>query len=169
MKHLTLVRHAKSSWSSGATADFDRPLNARGKRTAPQIARHLAEVVGLRPDHVVSSPALRAITTAHIIAPALGVEAPGVVEKMAIYDAALQPLVYTVQELPSSSKNAMLFGHMPGVQELAHFLIGDDAIDHYPTCGVALLELSITNWNEAKQGCGTLIDFVYPKMLDRTD
>ncbi len=32
MKNLTLIRHAKSDWSSGANSDFDRRLNARGKK-----------------------------------------------------------------------------------------------------------------------------------------
>ncbi len=74
MKQLTLIRHAKSSWSDLSRGDFDRPLNARGLRDAPRMGAHLKEA-GLAPvDRIVSSPALRARTTAECIAEALGVD-----------------------------------------------------------------------------------------------
>ncbi len=41
MKRLTLVRHAKSDWSLPGQADWDRPLNKRGQRDAPEMARRL--------------------------------------------------------------------------------------------------------------------------------
>ena len=75
MKHLLIVRHAKSSWSNDAMTDFERPLNARGERTAPLVAKHLAETIGVQVDSAISSPALRAISTARLLCPALGVRA----------------------------------------------------------------------------------------------
>ena len=41
MKHLLLVRHAKSSWDDFSIKDFDRPLNERGKKDAPMMAKRL--------------------------------------------------------------------------------------------------------------------------------
>ena len=32
MKHLFLIRHAKSSWADEGLADRDRPLNNRGEQ-----------------------------------------------------------------------------------------------------------------------------------------
>ena len=58
MKILTLVRHAKSSWKEPWTSDFDRPLNGRGKRDAPEMGTRLA-AAGASPSLVVSSPARR--------------------------------------------------------------------------------------------------------------
>ena len=46
MKHLYLVRHAKSSWSDTSLPDFDRPLNDRGKKDAPEMARRLLHLFG---------------------------------------------------------------------------------------------------------------------------
>jgi len=44
MKQLTLIRHAKSSGTSGhGTRDIDRPLNHRGERDAPRMATHLRQ------------------------------------------------------------------------------------------------------------------------------
>ena len=40
-KQLLLVRHAKSDWGNADLADFDRPLNKRGKENAPEMAERL--------------------------------------------------------------------------------------------------------------------------------
>ena len=67
MKTLFLIRHAKSSWDDTALADKDRPLNDRGKRDAPKMGKRLADR-DVNPDLILSSPAMRALTTAEIIA-----------------------------------------------------------------------------------------------------
>jgi phosphohistidine phosphatase len=72
MKRLMLMRHAKSSWDQPDLPDFDRPLNKRGKRDAPLMARRLCEL-GEKPDLILSSPAERAIRTAMVVAEELGI------------------------------------------------------------------------------------------------
>ena len=66
MKTLTVVRHAKSSWSTDDN-DHDRPLNERGLNAAPKVG---AEIMrrGSMPDRIISSTAVRAATTAKLIA-----------------------------------------------------------------------------------------------------
>jgi len=59
MKTLILIRHAKSSWDQPGLSDFDRPLNERGKKDAPVMAKRVKEK-GIELDHLVSSPAKRA-------------------------------------------------------------------------------------------------------------
>lgn len=91
MKRLTLIRHAKSNWNDPDLTDFERPLNGRGRRDAPVMALRLAEAVGA-PDLWVSSPALRAITTARLFAEALSVPDTHVLLSPDIYDADLARL-----------------------------------------------------------------------------
>ena len=146
-------------------ADFDRPLNKRGEQAAPQMGRFLAEEARLKPDWIVSSPAVRAITTARIVGDKLGYAIGGIVEKPSIYEASTEALLYTVREIESGYQNVILFGHMPGVLEFAHLLIGGQEIDHYPTCGVAQIELDIEQWGDAGPGCGTLRAFLSPKTI----
>jgi len=62
MKTLTLLRHAKSGWDDPVSRDFDRPLNAKGKRAAAMVGRHM-RTLGLAFDHVVASPAVRVVET----------------------------------------------------------------------------------------------------------
>jgi len=67
MKTLFLVRHAKSSRDDTRLPDKDRPLNDRGKRDAPKMGKRLAKR-DVRPELILSSPAMRALTTAEMIA-----------------------------------------------------------------------------------------------------
>ena len=67
MKILTLVRHAKSDWSDTSLTDRQRPLNPRGKRDAPEMGKRIVNH-GIRPSLIIASPAVRAWTTAKIIA-----------------------------------------------------------------------------------------------------
>jgi phosphohistidine phosphatase SixA len=47
--------------------DKDRPLNDRGRRDAPKMGERLAKR-DVKPDLILSSPAMRALKTAEIIA-----------------------------------------------------------------------------------------------------
>ena len=63
MKLLTLLRHAKSSSDNPGMADYDRPLNDRGRRDAPFVGQFFQQV-GLTPDLIVSSPARNRLASA---------------------------------------------------------------------------------------------------------
>ncbi|MEZ5085116.1 MAG: histidine phosphatase family protein [Tessaracoccus sp.] len=69
---LILVRHAKSDWSNPMLSDHDRPLNARGTRNAPMMAKRLADT-GVDVQRILSSTALRARSTAAAFSAELGV------------------------------------------------------------------------------------------------
>ena len=161
MLRLTLVRHAKSSWDDPAASDFERPLNARGKRDAPVMALRVSALRRL-PDRVVSSPALRAISTARVFADRLGVADDDIVLDRRIYDASRHTLIEVLRSLPVDSRHAILFGHNPGFSELAKWL-ATCPFDDMPTCAVASFELQVAEWREVGAGCGRLARYFYPK------
>jgi phosphohistidine phosphatase len=161
MLRLTLVRHAKSSWDDPAAGDFERPLNARGKRDAPVMALRVSALRRL-PDHLVSSPALRAISTARVFAERLGVAEDDIVLDQRIYDASRKTLIDVVRSLPAASRHAILFGHNPGFSDLSKWL-ATCPFDEMPTCAVASFELQVAEWREVGPGCGRLTRYLYPK------
>ncbi len=63
---LILMRHAKSSWANVSQADFDRPLNERGRQAAPLMGRWLDEQ-GLIPDLILCSTARRTQETCDLL------------------------------------------------------------------------------------------------------
>jgi len=162
MKRLTLVRHAKSDWSLPGQNDWDRPLNKRGQRDAPEMARRLRSR-RLKPDLVLSSPAVRALTTAAVMARELKVPAANVIQDERLYLAAPADLLEVIRELGGEAKHLMVFGHNPGMTDCANRLSAGDHIDNLPTCGVFTAQFDIAAWSELDWNSGQAAEFDYPK------
>ncbi len=138
MIELALVRHAKSDWGDPSLDDHDRPLNERGVRDAPRMARRLADA-GFVPDIVLSSTALRARTTARSFAEVFGLE---VELQDRLYGAPASLLLRAAAEAGRSS--VMVVAHDPGMSVLAGRLSGQ--IAHMPTCAVATFTWHEDDW-----------------------
>ncbi|WOE70328.1 histidine phosphatase family protein [Hydrogenimonas thermophila] len=163
MRELFILRHAKSSWDDPSLADFDRPLNSRGKEDAPLMGEHLAKL-GVKPDIIVSSPAKRAKKTAKIVAEQLGFNPEKIEFRETIYEASPQSLLYLVCQFPENAKRVMLVGHNPGLTELANIL-GDITIENIPTTGVVGIAFDTSKWEEACRMKGHTILFDFPKKI----
>ncbi len=161
MRTLYITRHAKSSWDDPRMDDFDRPLNERGERDAPFMARIFKER-GEPVDLLVSSPAKRAITTARTFAQELGVAEASIQEDRSIYLATVNTLLQVVNRLPDAHKRVMLFGHNPGFSELAE-LLSEAGTGELPTCSTVRIDLPVDEWKEVSAGLGTLVWLDFPK------
>jgi len=160
-KYLTLLRHAKSSWRNPELADFDRPLNKRGRHDAPLMAKRLAER-GFRPDLLLSSPALRARLTVEAVAEHLAVEADHLSFNEAIYLAEFPQLLALLQNLDEHHHDVLLVGHNPGLTDLINYLAVWQ-LENLPTCGVFGIELQVPGWQSLTRGCGRPLFYDYPK------
>ncbi|MBW6508050.1 MAG: histidine phosphatase family protein [Desulfuromonadales bacterium] len=151
MKKLTLIRHAKSDWTSDAERDVDRPLNRRGNKTAPRMAKRIVER-GSTPEYLLSSPARRALETTRL--PAKGLDLPEAVVSYdrSIYDASLTTLIEVVRNLPDVDQIALI----------GRWLY-PPAPEWLPTCAVLELTLELTDWSALTPGCARLRYYDYPK------
>ena len=158
-KELFVVRHAKSSWDDPTISDHDRPLNERGLRNAPDMGSRLSDREVL-PDVLISSTALRARTTAEIIADSMNFPKDQIVFDRALYHASATELQEYIGGLNDAHTSVMLFGHNPGMTSLVSHLFGL-ALDNLPTCGVVYLQFSTESWGEASRSmpCEATIDF----------
>ena len=161
MKQLIIVRHAKSSWKESGLDDRDRPLNKRGERDAPEIGTRLAKRKD-RPDLIVSSPAVRALATARIIAKKLGYGCKDIVVEERLYGAGVVELLDVIRNADESVTTLMLFGHNPGLTELANHL-GPREIPNLPTCGVLHLRFDADVWAVVGYSRGDEVLFDFPK------
>ena len=164
MKRLTLVRHAKSDWSLPGQQDWDRALNKRGQRDAPEMARRL-RARKLKPDVILSSPAVRALATATIMARELKVAASIVRQDERLYLAGPADMLTVIRELGGNARHLMVFGHNPGITEFANRLSAGDRIDNMPTSAVFTATFAIADWSELDWGNGQDAQFDYPKNL----
>ncbi len=164
-RQLLIVRHAKSAWDTGAESDFERPLAERGKRDAVTVGRRLHEE-GLRPDHVVSSPARRARKTARRVCRELGFDKSRVHWDQRIYEGELDDLLAVLADCPPDARRVLLVGHNPGLDNLLRHLWGDatelpEDNNLLPTAAVAQLELP-DDWGALVYGAGRLLSLKRP-------
>jgi phosphohistidine phosphatase len=165
MKTLYLIRHAKSSWDNPDLSDFDRPLNKRGEKDAPTMAKRLKEKQ-LTPDFMITSPAVRALDTCIAFAKILGYDKAKIKTDKRLYHASEDQILTVIRELKEHERDeeevVFLFGHNPGLTEFANSLL-NEYIDNIPTCGIVKATLQIERWKDADFGCGELGFFDFPK------
>lgn len=166
MKTLYLVRHAKSSWDQPGLSDFDRPLNERGKNDAPRMGDRLKEK-NILPAVVISSPAKRALSTCKRICKSIGYSKEHIQTDHRLYHADEEQILDVIRRTRDSSDSLMLFGHNPGITDLANSMTREQAwIANIPTCGVVAYRFNINSWREVHPGIGEFLFFDYPKSKD---
>lgn len=172
MKRLTLLRHAKSDWDDPVARDFDRPLNGRGEKAALLMGRFAAQRA-IRFDMLVASPAVRVVQTLETFFAGYGDTLDARWDRR-IYLASAPTLFDVIRDLPDSADSALLAGHNPGLEELILDLVPDDGISplredveiKFPTASIAVLDLPIDRWNDARENIATLASFTRPRDLD---
>ncbi|HKU15076.1 MAG TPA: histidine phosphatase family protein [Steroidobacteraceae bacterium] len=159
---LTLVRHAKTEPAAPGQEDWDRVLEPRGQRDAPEMARRMKQH-GLKPDLILSSPAVRAITTATIMLRELGVAAQKLQQDERLYLASPKDMLSVIHELGGRARHLMVVGHNPGMTEFADRISAEREVDNMPTCAVYSLQFEIKEWSELAWDSGVDADLDYPK------
>ncbi len=162
MKTIFIIRHAKSSWAELGARDFDRVLDKRGHTDAPRMATILKEA-GVHPDLIVSSPAMRAKTTALYFAKEFDFSAEQIDYQSDIYEAVETDIFNIVRNLPNIANVVLLFGHNP---TLTYFTnnFNPDPIENLPTCGIVRIALNVDDWSKFSDKTARVTGLWFPKM-----
>lgn len=160
MKKLYIVRHAKSGWKYDIK-DIDRPLNERGYHDAYKVAGHLAGRKEI-PQRIITSPAVRAITTALNFARTFSLSSSNFIINEKIYEAATESLLSIIKSIEEDKDSVMLFGHEPSLSSLIGLLTGSNV--SFTTCNVALLTFN-SSWSEITPGTGKQAFLLRPREL----
>lgn len=160
MKTLIIVRHAKAEVLPALKTDFERKLTDSGKADAEKMADILLKQTSC-PDLFISSPAKRAWSTAKRFAAAFKIKEAHINANPKIYEATADTLIEIVQQIDDKHQSAILFGHNPGLSQLAYYFSGNGAIE-LPTCGVVIIEFDLNNWQDVEYKKGKLTFFNRP-------
>jgi len=160
MKTLFLVRHAKSSWDDTALPDRERPLADRGKRDVDKMGKRLAKR-DVKPDLIMSSPAVRALATAESIASRLGCKRKDIVVNDRLYAVEAEDLLDVIRGLGDKLEHVMLVGHNPALIELANDLSSE--ITQLPTCAIAEFTFDAKSWSDIGKAKPARVALDYPK------
>jgi phosphohistidine phosphatase len=176
MKYLTIMRHAKSSWAEPGVADHDRPLNERGKRAAPAVATFLhrtyfggndSPALLPPPDRLVSSTALRALTTAQIVRETFAMPVEQLLLESRLYLAEAELILDVMRGFEESWHHVMIFGHNPGMHEFAENILARANIPKMPTATAVIMAFPHEFWGLADWHEAQLIGYITPKSLER--
>jgi phosphohistidine phosphatase len=170
MLTLSLLRHAKSSWSNPTLPDRERPLATRGVTDAPLMGKAMAER-GIDPELVLCSSARRTRDTLDLVLPELRVE-PKIVYVDALYHASPEEMLELLHGIQPGANRVMLVGHNPEIQAFALDLVGsgpkhfrDRLRTKYPTAGLAVINFVSGLWKSVSVNSGTLNLFLSPRDL----
>lgn len=164
-RRLIVMRHAKSSWSDSSMSDHERPLNERGKREAPEVARRLAELEWL-PQVVLSSDAQRTRETWKRMKSVLEeADCTPRVHKLAeLYHAGMDEAADALAEVDDEIQSVLLLGHNPGWEDVVAYLSGTPVT--MTTANAVLLEGDGETWQDAlERGSWRLIEVIRPREL----
>lgn len=162
---LWIVRHAKSDWTTPGQSDFDRPLNARGRRDGPPMAEWLSGQ-DVPATWVWSSPARRAAETAAYVAAGFEAARPEVIADRRLYLADAEQLLDVLRETPAEVAAAALVAHNPGLTALVNALVGRPLLDNLPTFGIAVFAVDPPWQDVGRPGRhARLLDLMTPKRL----
>lgn len=161
MKTLILVRHAKSDWDNAGLSDFERPLNDRGKRDAPEMAKRLKDQK-IKIDIFISSPAKRAKKTAKIFMEEFDAKSKHLLLLPQLYGASVTDFYQALQELDDDFKAAAVFSHNPGITAFVNSL-KCAVIDNMPTCAVFAIKIKTKHWKDFTDSKKEFLFFDYPK------
>ncbi len=162
MKILTLVRHAKSSWEDSNISDRERPLNKRGEHDAPMMGKRVV-AAGIRPSLILSSPAVRAWTTAKILAQEIGYPREFLQRENSLYLASLDNIIDVLIAQDAEFNSVMIVGHNPGLTIFANYL-SPGLTDNLPTAGVVSVGFEKDDWNLHSAPKTELLTYDYPKL-----
>ena len=170
MLTLTLLRHAKSSWDSPGSSDFDRPLNERGLKAAPEAGRTLHEMQ-IAPGMVLCSPAKRTRETLGLALPEMQLaNAPEIVFDDKLYLAAPAEMLKLIKTVSANHASLLVVGHNPGMHNLADALAGpgpealnEKLAEKFPTAAIAVFRFNKKSWGDVAPRTGRLTAFWTPK------
>ncbi|MCJ8165480.1 histidine phosphatase family protein [Pontibacter sp. E15-1] len=161
MKTLYILRHAKSSWKFEELSDHDRPLSKRGRSDAPLMGQELS-ARGVNPTLIISSPAVRALTTATLAGKEMGYDPDDIAVDERIYGAGKEDLLEVVRQTADDVKHLMLVGHNEAISEFANML-SPQHVGSMPTAGVIGLEFDCDTWAEIKKENANMLFYDFPK------
>jgi len=144
MRELLLIRHAHSILATANMQDNERPLSKEGKLQAIILGKQLKKQK-IIPQLIITSNALRAVTTAQIVAKNLRYKLTDIKESADLYLAEASEILKVINDLPSSKQHIIIVGHNPGLSQVSRIL-GEPTLGELATAAAYLLRWKTDDW-----------------------
>ena len=161
---LWIIRHADAAPAPADGRDFERPLSARGVADCARL-RAFLEQSAPRVDRIVASDALRARTTAELLAPAFGGSAAAIELDHRIYSGGADALLDLIRETPVDISGLVIVGHNPGISVLVSRLLVPEWRRGLPTLGTVCARCE-SPWSKLADSSVSFERYLDPTSLD---
>ena len=146
MKTLLILRHAKAVPKDPNLSDHDRQLDELGKEDALRIGK-MIKAKDIIPSFIISSTALRAKTTAELVAKACKYEAEIVLDR-SLYGAKPKDYLAIIETISDKYGSDLIVGHNPTIEDTIQMLTNSSDVVVIPSCALAHLSLDIEKWSD---------------------
>jgi phosphohistidine phosphatase len=139
---IYLIRHAQAVDEGPGLVDESRYLSEKGRAVALAVGETLAKA-GVELDTMLTSPLVRAVQTAELIA--RGIAFTGAVRVLASLAPGFSPQV-TAERAAALGQSIALIGHEPQVSALGALLVARPSFPQFRAGQVALIERGQPMW-----------------------
>lgn len=164
IRHLYLLRHARTQEFQDSQSDFDRELTGIGLQNSTRMGIYLNSKK-TEFQIIICSPALRAKTTAELIAEQLKRDPETIYFNDEIYEASVRTLLDVINKFKNEWNSVLLVGHNPSITYLAEYLTGE-AIGNITPCGLVELKFEGLDWQMIGENTGVFVEYTYPEKLN---
>lgn len=164
MKTLLLIRHAKTKKAVAGQKDFDRTLENKGVDDATEIANRNT-IKNINIDLMVSSPAVRTVSTCNIFANEINIDASDIKLADELYNGPAYVYREIVAELENDKNTVAIFGHNFGIEDYANYLLSNGTIVVMKPGTVVALQADINNWEDFETADKKLLFIEMPNKL----
>ena len=159
-KKLYLMRHAEAGAKESRQDDRARELNAAGIKESRHMGAWFEEE-RTHFDLIVSSSALRAEQTAHLVAEGMNLEHPRILLDDSLYESSVRQLLGYINSIEDAYDNVLIVGHNPSISYIAEYLTKAEIGDMVPA-GVTIIKFDLGSWKMVSENTGTLEKYVMP-------
>ena len=167
MNTLLILRHAKAAPKDPNISDHDRPLDKVGKDDALHMGK-LIKDKGMIPSLIISSTALRAKTTAELVAKGCSYQGD-IVLNHSLYEAKPKDYLSILETLSDIYGSVLIVGHNPTVEDTIQMLTDSSDVRAITSCALAHFSLQIEKWSDLsnngkiEQGKAVLREIIQPR------
>ena len=117
---------------------------------------------GIRPSLILSSPAVRAWSTATVFAEEISYPIESLQREEKLYHAGVRRIIDVLVQQDVGVNSIMIVGHNPGLTDFANYLV-PNLTHNIPTCGVVSVTIDSDDWNLKSSKNAQLVVYDYPK------
>src|SRR5918911_2585723 len=154
MKTLLILRHAKAVPKDPSLSDHDRPLDKLGEDDALRMGK-LIKDKEIIPSLIITSTALRAKTTAELVAKGCSYQGD-IVLNPSLYEAKPKDYLAMLETLSDRYNSVLIVGHNPTVEDTIQMLTDSPDVVAIPSCVLAHLSLPIEKWTDLGNNKSTI-------------